>query len=268
MLSVTVLGSGSAGNAVLVRSPRTAVLLDAGLSARQLVLRLRACGVEPETVGGVLLTHEHSDHAQALPVFCRKHGVPVYANGGTAGALRGAPGLAGVNWKLFQTGAPFGLEDLEIQSFSVPHDASDPVGFVVRHNGSAVGYLTDLGFATKLVRERIRGVQTLLIETNHDEKLLQEDVRRPWSIKQRILSRHGHLSNTAAAEVVADVGGEGLVRAILCHLSRDCNRPDLAVAAVSARTGPRVEVFAASQAEPTPVCDVAVRQEIFPAAMR
>lgn len=256
MLRVTVLGSGSAGNAVLVRAGDSSLLLDAGLSARQLAVRLEACGVEPGSLNGILLTHEHSDHSQGLSVFCRKHRVPVYANSATAAALRDNPDLAGIPWRIFQTGAEGAVGALSFQSFSVPHDAADPVGFVVRQNGAALAYLTDLGFATKLVRERVRGVHTLLIETNHDERLLQEDTRRPWSVKQRILSRHGHLSNASAAEVVADLCAEGLRRAILCHLSRDCNRPDLAEAAVRTRAGGGVEVFAAGQGSPAPDCVV------------
>jgi phosphoribosyl 1,2-cyclic phosphodiesterase len=256
MVRVTVLGSGSAGNAVLVRAGEASVLLDAGLSARQLAVRLEACGVEPGSLSGILLTHEHSDHAQGLPVFCRKHRVPVYTNGATAAALRDGGGLEGIAWKLFQTGSECEVGGMVFQSFSVPHDAADPVGFVLRSNGASLAYLTDLGFATKLVRERVRGVHTLLIETNHDERLLQEDTRRPWSVKQRILSRHGHLSNASAAEVVADLCAEGLRRAILCHLSRDCNRPDLAEEAVRTRAGGQLEVFAASQGAPAPDCIV------------
>ncbi len=252
MLRVTVLGSGSAGNAVLVRAGGAAVLLDAGLSARQLAVRLEACGVEPGSLNGILLTHEHSDHTQGLPVFCRKHRVPVYANAATAAVLREDASLAGIPWRIFQTGAECEVGALMFQSFSVPHDATDPVGFVLRQNGAALAYLTDLGFATKLVRERARGVHTVLIETNHDERLLQDDTRRPWSVKQRILSRHGHLSNSSAAEVVADLCAEGLRRAILCHLSRDCNRPELAEEAVRARTGSGIEVFAALQSELSP----------------
>jgi phosphoribosyl 1,2-cyclic phosphodiesterase len=110
--------------------------------------------------------------------------------------------------------------------FTVPHDAVDPAGFVLHHQRGALGFLTDLGFVTKLVHERVRTVHTLVIETNHDEKLLQNDVKRPWAVKQRIMSRHGHLSNAAAGAVIADLLSANLRRSVLGHLSRDCNRPE------------------------------------------
>jgi phosphoribosyl 1,2-cyclic phosphodiesterase len=139
-----------------------------------------------------------------------------------------------------------------VQTFPVPHDAVDPVGFVLRHDAAALGFCTDLGFATKLVFERLRAVRTVVIETNHDEKMLQADTRRPWPVKQRIMSRHGHLSNAAAAEVLVELLESGLRRAVLGHLSRDCNRPDLALETVRTRlrgAGANTEIFCASQAQ-------------------
>ena len=122
-----------------------------------------------------------------------------------------------------------------IDSFTVPHDAYDPVGFLIRTHCANIGFLTDLGHATKLVRERIREANVLVLETNHDLKLLQDDVRRPWSVKQRIVSRHGHLSNDAAADLATEVVSADLEHLFLGHLSGDCNRPDLAHAAVSGK---------------------------------
>jgi phosphoribosyl 1,2-cyclic phosphodiesterase len=169
----------------------------------------------------------------------------------TAEVLRQAAPELRKDWKIFATGAHFRIKDIDVETFPVPHDAVEPVGFVLHHGTTAVGVLTDLGFATKLVFERVRQVHTLMIETNHDEKLLQNDTKRPWSVKQRIMSRHGHLSNAAAAAVLAELVGGKLRRAVLGHLSRDCNTPELAMGTVrSALDGAgatNVELFCAGQ---------------------
>ncbi|MEI8311671.1 MAG: MBL fold metallo-hydrolase [Verrucomicrobiota bacterium] len=233
MLEVTVLASGSSGNALLARSGDCSVLVDAGLSARRLATGLQACGVAPGSLSGILLTHEHGDHTKGLKVFVEKFDVPVFANPLTADHLK-RQGIA-ARWNLFSSGSEFFLENIGVLPFSVPHDAADPVGFVLRSNGIGFAVLTDLGYATRQVVESVRGVHALLIETNHDEALLQGDTKRPWSVKQRILSRHGHLSNSAAAEIVAEVATEALRHVLLGHLSRDCNSPELAVQAVGAR---------------------------------
>lgn len=255
MIHLTVLGSGSAGNVALVETPKTRLLIDGGLSTRQMVERLKICGVNPLEIDGILLTHEHGDHAGGLDVWCKQFSTPVYCNRLTSESLRRS-GKAAKDWRLFVTGSNFRIGDIDIESFPVPHDAAEPVGFVLHHSKSALGFLTDLGFATKLVHERMRSAHTVVIETNHDEKLLQEDTKRPWSVKQRIMSRHGHLSNAAAAQVLADLLGGCLHRAILGHLSRDCNSPDLAIGTVrqtlDARDGKHVEITCATQRDVLP----------------
>lgn len=250
MFHLTTLGSGSAGNCAVVESEACRLLIDGGLSARQIATRLVMAGVDPATLDGILLTHEHGDHVGGLEVFCKKFDVPIYCNPLTAEALgRDAKKC----WRLFATGSDFTIKDIVVQTFSVPHDAVDPVGFVLHHGAASLGFCTDLGFATKLVFERIRHAQTIVIETNHDEKMLQNDTRRPWPVKQRIMSRHGHLSNAAAAEVLVQLLGSGLQRAVLGHLSRDCNTPEIAVSTVRSRLteagGGALEVFCASQLE-------------------
>ncbi len=252
MLHLTILGSGSAGNCAVVESGQCTLLIDGGLSARQIVTRLESVGINPLELDGILLTHEHIDHVGGLDVLCKKFCVPIYCNALTAEALRRSEAACRKNFRLFQTGGEFTVKDITVQTFPIPHDAVDPVGFVLHQDSSALGFCTDLGFATKLVFERLRAVQTLVIETNHDEKMLQADTRRPWPVKQRIMSRHGHLSNAAAAEVLVQLLEGGLRRAVLGHLSRDCNRPELALDAVRGRfaeAGADVEVFCASQAE-------------------
>jgi len=251
MFHLTILASGSSGNCSLLETPTTKVLVDAGLSTRKITQQLEALGVKPEALDAILLTHEHSDHAAAVGVWARRYKTPVYANRLTAEALK--EDSKGVEWRLFSTGAEFQLGVLKVQSFAIPHDAAEPVGFVLRHEEHSVGFLTDLGVATKMVLERVRTVHTLLLEANHDEKLLQDDTRRPWSIKQRIFSRHGHLSNAAAAEVLAQIAGGNLRRVVLGHLSEDCNTPYLALNTVRTRlessAGASLEVLCAPSPE-------------------
>jgi phosphoribosyl 1,2-cyclic phosphodiesterase len=257
-----MLGSGSSGNAALITTDHCRLLIDGGLSARQLVVRLALCGVLPEQLDGVLLTHEHGDHVCGLEVLCRKFHVPIYCNALTAEAVRyGCDSLgAHRNWRLFRTGAEFSICDITVQTFPVPHDAVDPVGYAFHAGRSGLGFITDLGYPTKMLVERLRQVHTLVIETNHDEKLLQSCQVRPWPVKQRIMSRHGHLSNTAAASVIEQLLPGKIERVVLGHLSRDCNTPELARGAVETlltrhgRNG--MEVFCADQREISPRFEV------------
>lgn len=255
MFEVITLGSGSAGNATLVRGSEGCFLVDAGMSARQLNDRLAACGVPISQLSGILLTHEHGDHTRSLKVLLGKTPLPVYCNALTARALQDG-GLTQARWQIFQNGAPFALGAFTVRPFSVPHDAADPVGFRISAEGACFGVLTDLGHATRSVFENLRGIRALLIESNYDEDLLQRDTKRPWSVKQRILSRHGHLSNTAAAGVLAELDAT-LEHIILGHLSRDCNSPQLAIDHVTrslSRTGrsPGARIHCATQDEPSP----------------
>ncbi|MGI9088894.1 MAG: MBL fold metallo-hydrolase [Chthoniobacterales bacterium] len=257
MFSLTMLGSGSAGNSALVMTDHCRLLIDGGLSARQLVTRLALCGVAPEQLDGVLLTHEHGDHICGLEVLCRKYQVPIYCNSLTAEAIRCDSSLGRHrHWRLFRTGSEFAICDVTVQSFPVPHDAVEPVGYAFHAGRCGLGFITDLGYATKMLVERLREVQTLVIETNHDEKLLQACPFRPWPVKQRIMSRHGHLSNTAAAAVIAQLLPGKIERVVLGHLSRDCNSPELARGAVTELLGrfgrAEVEVFCADQRELSP----------------
>ena len=191
-------------------------------------------GRSPEGLNGILITHEHGDHVQGLSVLAGKLQIPVYCNRGTRDALSADLGSS-VTFRIFATGASFDIGDVMIDSFSIPHDAQDPVGYVLRSGNASAGFLTDLGHATRLVVERVKQVNVLVLEANHDMKLLQDDIRRPWSVKQRIASRHGHLCNDAAAEVAAQVAGLHLQHLFLGHLSRDCNSPELAERMVRSR---------------------------------
>jgi phosphoribosyl 1,2-cyclic phosphodiesterase len=232
MLRFTVLASGSRGNCALLETEGTRILVDAGISGRQIEERLQAVGCSLREVQAVFLTHEHGDHVAGLNVLARRHGIPVHCNRLTLEYLReGLPDYGG--WKIFETGETVPCGDLQVETFSIPHDAYDPVGFMFHHSLGSVGFLTDLGYATKLVVERVRRARALVLEANHDIAMLQQDTKRPWSVKQRILSRHGHLSNEAAAEVAAQVAGMNLEDLYLGHLSEDCNSPEKARAVVA-----------------------------------
>lgn len=255
----TILGSGSGGNCAYLETDETRLLIDAGFSARQIRQRLAGLERSPETVRGILITHEHSDHIQGLAVLCAKLEIPIYCNRLTRDAIQ-AVLSARLVFRVFETGASFEVGDVVVDTFSVPHDAQDPVGFLLRTGRGNVGFLTDLGHASRLVIERVRPAHLLVLETNHDLRLLQEDTRRPWSVKQRILSRHGHLSNDAAAAVAEEVVSAQLQRLYLGHLSRDCNRPELARQAVGGRLeqigATHVRVEATSQDAPSPTVEL------------
>ena len=223
----TILASGSSGNCAYLETESTRLLIDAGLSARQIRQRLLTIGRTPESLHGILITHEHSDHVQGLSVLAARLQIPVYCNRLTRDAIaRELSGL--IQFQIFTTGSSFSVGDVDVENFSIPHDAQDPVGFLLRTASGNVGFLTDLGYATRLVIERVKPAQILVLESNYDTQLLQDDLKRPWSVKQRIASRHGHLSNTASSEAAAQVVSSHLSHLFLGHLSRDCNRPELA----------------------------------------
>jgi phosphoribosyl 1,2-cyclic phosphodiesterase len=226
-VKLTVLGSGSNGNASYVETDETRLLIDVGFSGRQIRQRLATLARAPESLTAVLITHEHSDHISGLAAIAEKTGIPVYCNRATMEEIVRITG-AKLDFRLFVAGGGFEVGDINVETFSVPHDAQDPVGFVL-HTGSAkIGFATDLGHVTKLVLERIRRANVVVLESNHDVRMLQDCPKRPWSLKQRILSRHGHLSNDAAADCVTEIMSSDLHHLLLGHLSRDCNKPEIA----------------------------------------
>ena len=229
-------------------------MIDAGLSAKQLTLRLAQVGIEPHTLDGILLTHEHGDHVRGLKVFLKQYPLPVFATAATARVVRETV-IAGGLWKLFESGQTFSIGAATIDSFSIQHDAVDPVGFVIHHQSKRLGMLSDAGFVTRSMTEKLRDLNGLFIEANYDEGLLEADIKRPWSIKQRISSRHGHLSNSQVLELVREIAHPALGRVVLGHLSSDCNVPHLALSLLReclATLGHRdTEIHCACQHEPT-----------------
>ena len=233
-LEVCVLASGSTGNAIYVASANTRLLIDAGLSARQVAVRLEELGVPPESINGICVSHEHGDHVAGLRVLQKRHGIPIYANAGTLNGIRRQPRAHEISARVFQTGTSFEIGDITIEPFSVPHDAYEPVGFRIEARNTCVGVVTDLGMSTSLIREKLKGCQAIVVEANHDEDLLRE-APRPWSLKQRIRSRQGHLSNIDAARLIAECATDALTHVYLAHLSSDCNTPDTALRTVASQ---------------------------------
>lgn len=233
-LEVCVLASGSSGNSIYIASEKTRILIDAGLSAKQVALRLEQIGVVPESINGICVSHEHGDHVGGIRVLQKRHGIPVYTNAGTLNGIRRQPKGSEISVQVFQTGSPFKIGDIQVEPFSVPHDAYEPVGFRLQSGSFSVGVVTDLGMSTSLIQQKLKGCHAIVLESNHDEDLLRE-APRPWSLKQRIRSRQGHLSNIDAARLITDCATEQLEHVFLAHLSSDCNTPDTALRTVASQ---------------------------------
>jgi phosphoribosyl 1,2-cyclic phosphodiesterase len=227
-MRVTVLGSGSTGNSTLVEADGVCLLIDAGFSGRSIEARLRTVGVDPAALTGVVITHDHGDHTRGMGVLARRFGVPLHLTERTRDAC--AALLTGrEDVRLYASSAPFTIGTLEIEPFLTVHDAVDPVAVTVRHlpSGQRLGIATDLGRPTATVRAALADCHMLVLEANHDELLLREGPY-PWSVKQRIASSHGHLSNRAAGALALELCHDALHTIILAHLSDSCNDPALA----------------------------------------
>jgi len=260
-VSVSVLASGSRGNTAIVRSSTTRLLVDAGISCRETFKRMKAAGEDPHELSAILITHEHADHVSGLAVLARKLKIPVFMTGATCQAWsraeRDAKGERPEVAKLevFPAGRRFQIGDIEVMPFTIPHDAADPVGFTFRSEGVKIGFATDLGYVPASVRDHLRGCDLLLIESNHDVEMLRVGPY-PWSVKQRVMSRVGHLSNDALAEFFASDYDGGATYVVLAHLSEQNNHPELARGAAEKALGSRRtllhnRVLLAAQAEPT-----------------
>jgi phosphoribosyl 1,2-cyclic phosphodiesterase len=281
MMRMTVLASGSKGNSTVVATQRTRILVDAGLSCREILKRMHTAGEDPRSLDAILITHEHQDHVQGVAVLARKLGIPVYFTEMTHRAwvrwMRPRKRMTYADWlrqrqaaaeivshpvpnaavaldtsadhvdedlcedpasperdpaaipslAFFEAGKRFTVGDIDVEPFTIPHDAADPVGFVFEGDGVRIGFATDLGYMPANARQALRRCDVLLLESNHDTEMLR-DGPYPWSVKQRVMSRVGHLSNEAAAEFLERNYDGQAAYVILAHLSESNNLPALA----------------------------------------
>jgi phosphoribosyl 1,2-cyclic phosphodiesterase len=255
IVSFCVLASGSSGNAALLSTGNTRVLIDAGLSMKELNRRLVSIGEDLEGLDAIVVTHEHSDHIAGLPVLARSKKVRarIYLTRLTAPAIdwgEGEPRL-----EPFQAGASFAIGDIEVNSFSVPHDAIDPVGFCFEAQGVRIGVVTDLGYIPESVKYHLRRMDLLLLEANHDLDMLKVGPY-PWPVKQRVMSRVGHLSNLVMSEYLTEDFDGIAGNLVMGHLSEQNNHPEIvrlfATQALEAR-GLRTRLTIAAQHTPSEV---------------
>ncbi|MBI5843592.1 MAG: MBL fold metallo-hydrolase [Deltaproteobacteria bacterium] len=251
-LSVCVLASGSRGNAIWISDGATSVLFDAGLSGKEIEARMAARGLCPQSLTALVLSHEHTDHQQAVGVLSRRFGIRVLATEKTfraASAVVKKP--AGLSH--FSPGKTFEIGSLSVCPFSTSHDAADPTGFTITGAGVKIGLATDLGVATNLVAHHLSGCRALLLESNHDPQMLQ-DGPYPWHLKQRVKGRTGHLSNQDSRDLLGRVLCPATSHVVLCHLSETNNTPETALSAVApALSGHKAHLSAASQDRPGPL---------------
>jgi phosphoribosyl 1,2-cyclic phosphodiesterase len=251
-----VLASGSSGNATLVATGSTRILLDAGLSMRELGRRLAAVGEQLADIDAILITHEHSDHVAGLPVLARNRGVRavIYMTHLTAPSIDWGE-KPPARLETFQAGAAFSIGDMEVESFGIPHDAVDPVGFAFTAEGVRIGVATDLGYVPESVKFHLRRTDLLLLEANHDLDMLKVGPY-PWSVKQRVMSRVGHLSNLSMSDFLEHDLDASTAHLVLGHLSQQNNHPEIVRMvgrqALEARgIGARLEI--ASQQRPSEI---------------
>src|ERR1019366_563859 len=219
-----VLASGSSGNAALLATDKTRILVDAGLSMRELGKRLASIGEKLDDLDAILITHEHSDHVSGLPVLARSEHIKatIYITGRTEPAIDW--GKSRLRRELFQSGVRLCIGDIEVQSFGIPHDAIDPVGFAFESQGVRIGVVTDLGYIPESIKFHLRRTDLLLLEANHDLDMLKVGPY-PWSVKQRVMSRVGHLSNKVMADYLAEDLDSATNNLVLGHLSEQNNHP-------------------------------------------
>ena len=223
-MRVCLLASGSRGNAALIEADGCRLLVDAGLSAREIDRRLATLELDGNDLHAILVSHEHHDHTVGIGPLARRYQLPVYIDTKTVKQL---PNLGKIDdLRYFEAGDQISFHDLNIETFSTAHDAVNPVGFTISSSEGRVGYATDLGLATRLVVEQLRNCRALVLEANHDEQMLL-DGPYPWRLKQRIRGRLGHLSNVDTLKLLKDISWDGLEALFLAHLSDENNCPDL-----------------------------------------
>jgi phosphoribosyl 1,2-cyclic phosphodiesterase len=250
-----VLSSGSGGNCVYIETGTRRILIDAGLSEKKIDARMAAIGRDLKGLDAVFVTHEHSDHMRGVGPLCRKHNVPLYCTEGTLRRMNGQLGrLPG--YVALRAEEPIVIGNLRVVPYATPHDAEEPVAFVLESGGRKLGHATDLGRVTAGVVSKLQRADALMVEANHDVDMLHAGPY-PWSTKKRIQSDVGHLSNEACAELLAATGHGGLKTVVLMHLSETNNHPD--IAAITARQAlgdSSAEMILARQDRPTPLIEI------------
>jgi phosphoribosyl 1,2-cyclic phosphodiesterase len=225
-LSFVLLGSGSSGNATLVSDGDTHILVDAGLSGREIAKRLGECGIEPGRISAIVISHEHGDHCRGVGPFAKNLDIPVFM---TEGALSNSGlTLDSKKHRRISSGECFDVHGFHFTCFSVPHDSADPLGFVIEKDGIKIAIALDLGYLSNLVLERLKGCDGIVIESNHDVQMLKVGPY-PWALKQRVMSRRGHLSNDSVAQFLGNDFDGQAAHVILAHLSKKNNLPELAL---------------------------------------
>lgn len=243
-VSVSVLASGSRGNTAVIESSQARILLDAGISCRETFRRMKLAELDPRSLSAILITHEHSDHVSGLAMIARKLNVPVFMTGAThqawARSLRDEAGelpkLARL--EIFSSGRSFQIADITVMPFTIPHDAADPVGFTFRIEGAKIAFATDLGYLPASVCDHLRRCDVLVIESNHDLEMLRVGPY-PWSVKQRVMSRVGHLSNDSLAQFFAQEYDGSASYVVLAHISEQNNHPEVALRVAMEALGPQ-----------------------------
>ncbi|MBR0459142.1 MAG: MBL fold metallo-hydrolase [Victivallales bacterium] len=253
-IGVTVLGSGSKGNCTLVHCGREAIMIDAGFSCRETKSRLLQAGMSGMRVHAILVTHEHTDHVNGLRVCAEALDVPVYATPKCATVLRGTDSRLR-QFATFTPGSPFDISCFDIDPFPIPHDACDPVGFIICCHGVKIAVATDIGFISSCLEYELDNCDMMVVESNHDLRMLEQS-SRPWNLKQRIMGRQGHLCNEATQDLLRHTVKDSTRNIILAHLSAECNTPELARHAAQETLNKMersdVGLFVASQTAPLP----------------
>ncbi len=263
MFQVAVLYSGSRGNACLVRTDSTQIVVDVGLSGKRFLQSLQELSLAADKMRAIVVSHEHNDHISAVGIVARKLKIPVYLTEKTYQSCKHKLGKLPVGAKKFVSGETFEVGDLTIDPFASSHDAVDPCNFVFAKKNDAqkrkLGLATDNGYISNLLTTKLRECSTLILESNHDENILLTSSNYPWELVQRIKSRVGHLSNAQAAGVLSKVVHPGLKSVVLAHLSAENNTPELALqksSNVLKIFGNQATVFLASQEKSTQLLDV------------